>query len=295
MIDLSGIMTAIVTPLNADGATLNKGELKALIDFQIENGVQSILALGGTGEYPALTNAVRREIVDCTVEYVDHRVPVVIGNLETGIGESIAFTQYCEKAGADAVLVMTPYYVHASQQGLIDFYTKLDQNVGIPFLVYNIPYRTCVNMSAATFEYLVNHLDHLVGIKECNNSPAQAIDMINRVGDKTNFLSGEEFLSIMLMSLGAKGAVMASANLVPAAWVKMYELVKEKKAQEALDLFANYTELIAAMFAETNPGPLKHGMNLIGVPCGPTAIPLTPVSAPAAERLEKAMKELKLI
>lgn len=294
MIDLSGIMTAIVTPLNAD-RTLNREQLKNLIDFQIKNGVHSILALGGTGEYPALTMEVRKETVDCTVEYVNKRVPVIIGNLETGIGESIAFTQYCEKAGADAVLVMTPYYVHASQQGLIDFYTELDKNISIPFLVYNIPYRTCVNMSAATFEYLVDNTKHLVGIKECNNSPAQAIDMINRVGNRTNFLSGEEFLSIMLMALGAKGAVMASANMVPEAWVKMYDLVKEHKTQEALDLFGNYTELIAAMFAETNPGPLKHGMELIGVPCGPTAIPLTPVSEPAAARLEKAMKELKLI
>lgn len=294
MIDLSGIMTAIVTPLNAD-RSLNEEQLKKLIDFQIDNKVQSILALGGTGEYPALSMEVRKQTVDATVKYVDKRVPVVIGNLETGISESIAFTQYCEKTGVDAVLVMTPYYVHASQQGLIDFYMELDRSVDIPLLVYNIPYRTCVNMSAATLEYLTDHMKNLVGIKECNNSPAQAIDMINRVGDRINFLSGEEFLSVMLMALGAKGAVMASANLVPDAWVKMYHLVKEHKTQEAMDIFGNYTELIAAMFAETNPGPLKYGMELIGVPCGSTAIPLTPVSDAAAKRLEKAMKELNLI
>lgn len=294
MINLSGIMTAIVTPLNAD-RSLNEEQLKKLIDFQIENQVQSILALGGTGEYPALSMEVRKQVVDATVKYVDKRVPVVIGNLETGISESIAFTRYCQEAGADAVLVMTPYYVHASQQGLIDFYMELDQSVDIPLLVYNIPYRTCVNMSAATLEYLTDHMKHLVGIKECNNSPAQAIDMINRVGDRINFLSGEEFLSVMLMALGAKGAVMASANLVPDAWVKMYNLVKEHKTQEAMDIFGNYTELIGAMFAETNPGPLKYGMELIGVPCGSTAIPLTPVSEAAAKRLENAMKELHLI
>lgn len=294
MIDLSGIMTAIVTPLNED-RSLNEEQLKKLIDFQIKNEVQSILALGGTGEYPALSMEVRKQVVDATVKYVDKRIPVVIGNLETGISESIAFTRYCQEAGADAVLVMTPYYVHASQQGLIDFYMEMDQSVDIPLLVYNIPYRTCVNMSAATLEYLTDHMKHLVGIKECNNSPAQAIDMINRVGDRINFLSGEEFLSVMLMALGAKGAVMASANLVPDAWVKMYRLVKEHKTQEAMDVFGDYTELIGAMFAETNPGPLKYGMELIGVPCGSTAIPLTPVSEAAAQRLEKAMEELKLI
>lgn len=294
MIDLSGIMTAIVTPLNED-RTLNEAQLKDLIEFQIKNKVHSILALGGTGEYTALTAEERRRVVDCTVKYVAGRVPVVIGNLETGIGESIAFCQYCEKAGADAMLVMTPYYVHASQQGLIDFYTELDKQVNIPLMVYNIPYRTCVNMTAATLEYLTGTMKNLVGIKECNNSPAQAIDMIRRVGDKINFLSGEEFLAVMLMALGAKGAVMASANLVPDAWVKMYDAVQAKNTQEAMDIMANYTELIAAMFSETNPGPLKHGMKLIGVPCGPTAIPLTPVSQGAAERLERAMKELKLI
>ena len=294
MIDLSGIMTAIVTPLNED-RTLNEEQLKNLIEFQLANKVHSILALGGTGEYTALMAAERRRVVDCTVKFVNGRVPVVIGNLETGIGESTAFCQYCQEAGADAVLVMTPYYVHPSQQGLIDFYMALDKAVSIPLLVYNIPYRTCVNMTADTLEYLTGAMKNLVGIKECNNSPAQAIDMIRRVGDKINFLSGEEFLAVMLMSLGAKGTVMASANLVPEAWVRMYDAVKDHKAQEALDIMGEYTELIAAMFAETNPGPLKHGMELIGVPCGPTAIPLTPVSKPAAERLERAMKALSLI
>ena len=294
MIDLSGLMTAIVTPLNED-RTLNEEQLKNLIEFQLANKVHSILALGGTGEYTALMAAERRRVVDCTVKFVNGRVPVVIGNLETGIGESTAFCQYCQEAGADAVLVMTPYYVHPSQQGLIDFYMALDKAVSIPLLVYNIPYRTCVNMTADTLEYLTGAMKNLVGIKECNNSPAQAIDMIRRVGDKINFLSGEEFLAVMLMSLGAKGAVMASANLVPEAWVRMYDAVKDHKAQEALDIMGEYTELIAAMFAETNPGPLKHGMELIGVPCGPTAIPLTPVSKPAAERLERAMKALSLI
>ena len=294
MIDLSGIMTAIVTPLNAD-RSLNEGQLHKLIDFQIDHKVQSILVLGGTGEYTALSAEVRRQTVDAAVRFVNGRIPVVIGNLETGIGESVAFTRYCADAGADAVMVMTPYYVHASQQGLIDFYMELDQSVDIPLLVYNIPYRTCVNMTADTLAYLADHMKNLAGIKECNNSPAQAIDMIRKVGGKINFLSGEEFLSVMLMALGAKGAVMASANLIPDVWVSIHRLVTEHKTQEAMDLFGNYTELIAAMFSETNPGPLKYGMELIGVPCGSTAIPLTPVSDTAAGRMKKAMEELKLI
>lgn len=294
MIDLSGIMTAIVTPLNAD-RSLNEEQLHKLIDFQIDHKVQSILVLGGTGEYTALSAEVRRQTVDAAVRFVNGRIPVVIGNLETGIGESIAFTRYCADAGADAVMVMTPYYVHASQQGLIDFYMELDQSVDIPLLVYNIPYRTCVNMTADTLAYLADHMKNLAGIKECNNSPVQAIDMIRKVGGKINFLSGEEFLSVMLMALGAKGAVMASANLIPDVWVSIHRLVTEHKTQEAMDLFGNYTELIAAMFSETNPGPLKYGMELIGVPCGSTAIPLTPVSDTAAGRMKKAMEELKLI
>jgi len=162
-------------------------------------------------------------------------------------------------------------------------------------MVYNIPYRTCVNMTAETLEYLSGTMKNLAGIKECNNSPAQAIEMIRRVGDKINVLSGEEFLAVMLMALGAKGAVMATANLVPDIWVKMYDLVQAKRAGEALDLLGSYADLIAAIFAETNPGPLKHGMSLIGVPCGSTAIPLVPVSKHCAERLEAAMKALALI
>jgi len=294
MIDLSGIMSAVVTPINED-RTVNEEQLKKLLDFQLENGIHSILALGGTGEYPNLTMAERKHMVEATIRMVDHRVPVIIGNLETGIGESIAFTKYCEEAGADAVLVMTPYYVHPSQQGIIDFYMELDGQVNIDLLVYNIPYRTGVNITAESFEYLVDHMKHLVGIKECNNSPAQAIDMLNRVGSRTNVLSGEEFLAVMLMGMGAKGAVMASANLIPDAWVRMYELARDGRAGEALTLFKKYSELLAAMFSEVNPGPLKYGMTMLGVPCGPVATPLCPPSEKTKTRMEAALKELGLI
>jgi len=294
MLDLHGIMTAIVTPLNADN-TINEEELKNLIDFQIKNGVHCLLALGGTGEYTALTMAERKHMVEATVKFTARRVPVIIGNLETGLGESIAFSNYCKDAGADAVMVMTPYYVHPTQQGIYDYYMALDKAVDLPILVYNIPYRTNVNVTPETLERLANDMKHLSGIKECNNSPAQCIEYIRRVGDKISVFSGEEYLSVMLMALGAKGAVMATANVFPAEWVKMYELSVSGKAGEALEILGKYTELIGAMFSEINPGPLKHALDCAGYPCGPVATPLVPVSEGTKARVEAALKELGLM
>lgn len=289
-----GIMTALVTPLTKD-STVDVPKLEKLIDFQLENGVKGLLILGGTGEYSALTMEVREQAVRETVRYTNGRVPVVAGVLEPGIGECIKFCQVCKQAGADGLLVLTPFYVHPTQEGIADFFRAVDQAVDMPLLIYNIPYRTNVNILPETVEQLVSERPNIVGMKECSPSFGQAVELIQRVGDRICVLSGEEFLMSGEILMGAKGAIMASANLIPDVWVRLYELAAQRKTQELAVLLKQYYPLIKLLFKEINPGPLKYAMGRIGLDMGPVSIPLREPSNALKAELDAEMKKLGLL
>lgn len=290
MIDLKGIMTALVTPLNEDG-TVDESGLKELIDYQIAHGVHSLLLLGGTGEYTSLTIDERHHAVDIAVKAVDKRVPLIIGVLETGYGECVNFSCYCKNAGADALLVLTPFYIMGTQDALVEFYTTLDKDVDMPILLYNIPYRTNVNILPDTVVRLTETMKNLVGIKECA-SMSQAIEVLLKVGDKINVLTGDEFSAVSLMTMGVKGAVMATANVVPDAWVKMYDLVQAGEIQKAMDMSLDYYMLFKALFSENYISPLKYAMKKANVP-GNNQKLLLPLQSPMAKTTDWVDAELK--
>lgn len=289
-----GIMTALVTPLTEEN-TVDVPKLEKLIDFQLENGVKGLLILGGTGEYTALTMEVREQAVRETVRYTNGRVPVVAGVLEPGIGECVKFCKACKAAGADGLLVLAPFYVHPTQEGIIDFFRAVDRAVDMPLLVYNIPYRTNVNVLPETVEKMVAEMPNIVGMKECSPSFGQAVELIHRVGDQICVLSGEEFLMSGEILMGARGAIMASANLVPDVWVRLYELAAARNTQELSALLKQYYPLIKLLFKEINPGPLKYAMGRIGLDMGPVSIPLREPSDALKEELDAEMKKLGLL
>lgn len=294
MIDLKGIMTALVTPLNENG-TLNERELTELIEFQISKGINSILLLGGTGEYTSMSYEERCKVVDAGVKAVNGRLPVVVGVLDTGIGEALKFSRYCKKAGTDALLVCTPYYNVGTQEALIEYYITLDKEVDMPILVYNIPYRTNVNIMPSTMETLVGKMKNLVGIKECA-ALGQAIELYLKVGGKINVLSGSESCAPALMMMGFDGAVMATANLVPDIWVKIYDAAQKSDVQKANELLLKYTPLFNAIFSENYIGPLKHAMIKAGLPCGmKQMLPLVDPSENAIKLVEKEMKNVGFV
>ena len=266
MMKLEGIMTALVTPLKQDG-TVDEAALKALIEYQIAHKVNSLLLLGGTGEYTSMTMEERFRAVDITIKAVNKRVPLIVGVLEPGVGECLKFCKYCRQAGADAMLVLTPYYIMGTQDALVEFYCTMDREVDMPILIYNIPYRTNVNVLPDTVVRLTREMKNLVGIKECA-AMSQAMELLVKVGDKINVLTGDEFSAVSLMAMGAKGAVMATANVVPDAWVKMYELVKAGEIKQAMDMSLDYFSLFKALFSENYISPLKYAMNKADVPWG---------------------------
>ncbi|MGI5962371.1 MAG: 4-hydroxy-tetrahydrodipicolinate synthase [Lawsonibacter sp.] len=289
-----GIMTALVTPLTKDN-TVDEAKMSKLVNFQIENGVSSLLVLGGTGEYSALTVEERTHAVEATVRAAAGRVPVVAGVLDPGIGEAIKCGKSFKAAGADALLVLTPFYVHPNQDGIIDFYKKFDQELNCPFLIYNIPYRTYVNILPETVEKLVDELPNLVGMKECSPSFGQALELIHRVGDRISVLSGEEFLCGGEMLLGADGAVMATANLVPDVWVKVYQAAERQDIPQMRALLKTYFPLFKLMFKEINPGPLKYAMGKIGIDAGELSIPLRAPSAALQAEIDAELKKLGIL
>ena len=293
MIKLEGIMTALVTPMNEDG-TVNERELKSLIDYQIERKVGSLLILGCTGEYTSMTFEEKCQVIDISVRAAQKRVPVVAGVLDTGIGECLKFSKYCKQAGADALLVCTPYYFSSTQEALVEYYTRVDREVDMPILVYNIPSKTGVNVTPDTMVKLTEKMKNLVGIKEC--APiGQAIELYLKVGKKINVLTGSEFAAVALMAYGFDGAVMATANVVPDAWVKMYELVKERKINEAMELFLQYAPLFNAIFSENYIGPLKYAMNKAGISCGQAQLlPLSPSKPETRKLVDAQMSALGL-
>lgn len=293
MMELKGIMTALVTPLKADG-TVDEQELIKLIDYQIDHKVDSLLLLGGTGEYTSMTIEERLRAVDITVKAVDKRVPLLVGVLEPGVGECLKFCKYCKEAGADAMLVLTPYYIMGTQDALVEFYTTLDK-VDIPILVYNIPYRTNVNVTPDTMVRLTKEMKNLVGIKECA-SMSQAMEVLLKVGDKINVFTGDEFSAVSLMAMGVKGAIMATANVVPDAWVTMYNLVQEGKIKEAMDMSLDYFPLFKALFSENYISPLKYAMEKAGVPCGEhKLLPLLEARDDTKAWIDAEMKRLGVI
>lgn len=294
MTHFEGIMTALLTPLTREN-TVDVPKLEKLIDFQLENGVKGLLVLGGTGEYTALTMEAREQAVRATVRHANGRVPVVAGVLEPGIGESIKFAKACKAAGADALLLLAPFYVHPTQEGIIDFFRAVDQAVDMPLLVYNIPYRTYVNVLPETVEKMAAQMPNIIGMKECSPSFGQAVELLQRVGDQISVLSGEEFLMTGEVLMGAKGGVMATANLIPNVWVKLYELAEAGERKELTALLKRYYPLLKLLFQEINPGPLKYAMGRIGLDMGSVSIPLREPTEGLKAELDAEMKKLGLL
>lgn len=291
---LENVMSALITPLNAD-YTVNHESLKKLIDVQIKKGIGSILVLGGTGEYLAFSDEQRKEVIDIAVQHTNKRVPVVVGLISPGIEDNVKIAKYAKESGADVILPVTPYYLTVSQQGFIDYYKELDRKVGMPMLLYNYPSKTNSNILPETVEKLVNDVPNVIGIKECTYDVGQVTELIARVGERITVMAGEEYSAFAAFTLGAKGAVMASSNVVPEHWVKLLQLVKEGKLEEARQQNAEYFPLYQDIFIESNPGPLKYVMNEVGLDVGPTKLPLLEISEDSKQKLNQLIEKYNIV
>lgn len=289
---LSGLYTAIVTPLGPDGAVDIEG-LMALVRFQIQAGASGVVPIGGTGEYPAFSRAERRNIVAACVEAADGR-PVIPGVLSTGFEDALEAGRDFAAAGASAVMTVTPYYAPGSQDGMRAYFRRYRDALDLPVMLYQIPRRTTVAATAETVQAMAED-GSIIGMKYSSYDMPDFIRTVKLAGDKIAILSGEEPLFATHVAIGAVGGVLASASIHPKVWLEIFALARQGKLPEALKLQDRIDPIVDAIFIETNPGPLKAYMALAGMPVGGVRLPLEGPSPETLAKLKAAAAGAKAI
>jgi len=284
-----GSYVALVTPFK-DGA-VDDEKLRELVESQIKQGTNGILPCGCTGEAATLTHEEQKRIIKIVVETVNKRVPVLAGTGSNSTAEAYDLTKYAKEAGANAALVITPYYNKPTSEGQFRHYAKLAE-LGIPIILYNVPSRTGISMLPETVARL-SKIDNIVAIKEASGSLEQ-VSKILALCDIT-VLSGDDSLTLPMMAIGGKGVVSVVANIVPAEVAQMTSASLEGNIQKAKDLHYKLFPLCKAMFIETNPIPVKTAMKLLGQLNGELRLPLCEMQAENEEKLKKVLEEYGLI
>ena len=287
---LFGVYTALVTPFSEDGE-LSEAALKELIVRLIGAGVDGLVPVGGTGEYFSLSRSERNRIVELTVEECAGRLPVIPGILSTGFHDTLDAAIDFTDRGADALMVITPYYTPGTQQGIYDYYRRLRDKVDRPLLLYEIPGKTNVAIQAETIRSLAED-GAIIGMKYSSYDVAEFIRVAAFCAEKIAIMSGEEPLFATHLAIGARGGIMTTANLFPEKWIAIYEAASGGDLKGALKLQAAMDPLIAAAFCEANPGPLKEIMATAGYPCGKPRFPLEEATGPTKEKIRSVLASM---
>jgi 4-hydroxy-tetrahydrodipicolinate synthase len=290
--DLNGIFPALVTPTYEDGKG-NQKVTKDLLHYLMKAGVAGIVPLGGTGEFTNLPPIERVRFIEFVVNEVNGRLPVIAGVLAPGYYESIEIAKDFIKAGVDGIMLLTPFYVKPTQDGIIKYFLSFIEKVKIPVILYDIPYRTMVSVEPATVRKIVEQNELLIGMKACNPDLAHFTRLMLQVGDLISVLSGEEYLFMSHVLLGAKGGVLATCNLYPDAWIKMYNYLKKGDIESAKNIMFALVPILDAAFSEINPGPLKAGLEMFGFQVGKPLLPLLEPQTITLEKLKASMNSFK--
>ena len=288
-----GSGVAIVTPFNLDGS-VNYGKLEELIDFQIENGTDSIVICGTTGEAPTLTTDEHLECIATAVKATNKRVPVIAGTGSNDTAYGVRLTKKAKELGADASLQITPYYNKCTQKGLVAHFSEIAKAADLPMIVYSVASRTGVNILPQTVVELAK-VDNIVGIKEASGNISQIAEIAARCGDSIDMYSGNDDQIVPLLSLGGKGVISVIANVAPQATHDIVRLFLDGDVAESRALQLKYLNLINLMFCEVNPIPVKAALNMMGWNVGPCRLPLTPMEDANATLLKSELERLKLI
>ncbi len=287
-----GILTALVTPFR-DGE-VDVPALRALVEFQIAAGIDGLVPCGSSGESATLSHDEHRRVVEIVVQTVAGRVPVVAGTGSNSTREACALTAHARDAGADAALLLSPYYNKPTQEGIYAHYATIARETGFPLIVYNIPGRTASNIAPET---LARHsaLDHVVGVKESSGDLDQIAHVVRGCDPGFDVLSGDDALTLPLMAVGGKGAISVTSNIAPAQMLEMARLFRSGDAKGALAAHQALMPVFDALFCETNPIPLKAALALMGRIDPEIRLPLTQITEPNRERLAVVLKDAGIL
>jgi len=283
-----GAATALVTPLTENG--IDYEAFGKLIDWQIEKGVAALVICGTTGEASTLNDEEHIGAIAYAAERIQKRVPLIAGTGSNDTPHAIKLAVLAEKAGADALLVVTPYYNKTSQRGLIRYYTDIADSVSIPIILYNVPSRTGVNIEPATFAVLADH-PNIVAIKEANGNLSKIVETMSLVNGKLDLYSGNDDQIVPLMSLGACGVISVLSNLLPTETNELCMSFLRGEVQKSAAMQYQYLKLINALFSDVNPIPVKAAMAAMGFCENYLRAPLITMEETAKEKLLSAMRE----
>lgn len=284
-----GMATAMVTPMTESGVDYDA--LGRFIDFQLDAGINALVAVGTTGESATLTSEERNKVISFTVKRVNGRVPVIAGTGTNNTAHAVDYSVSACESGADALLVVTPYYNKATQNGLIAHFTAIADKVSKPIILYNVPSRTGCNLLPATVEVLAEH-PNIAAIKEASGNMSQVVELVARCGDKVTVYSGEDGLTVPILSMGGMGTISVLSNVVPQKAVEMTNAFFAGDIARAAALQCEMLPLINCLFSEVNPIPAKAALSAMGFGEEHIRLPLTPMEAPAREKLLAEMRRM---
>jgi len=288
----SGALVAIVTPF-AQGR-VDEEAFRRLIEFQIENGTNAIIPCGTTGESATMSHDEHKRVVELCIKIVDNRVPVVAGTGSNSTSEALDLTLHAEKAGADAALMVLPYYNKPTQEGVYRHFKTVAEAVRLPIILYNIQSRTGINATPETIARLAK-FKNIVGVKEASGNLEQVARIVELCGDEFDVLSGDDGLTLPIMAVGGKGVISVASNVVPKQVAEMTQAWLKGDAAGAKEWHFKLLPLFRALFLETNPIPVKMALNFMGMIGPEMRLPLCPMSADNTKKLKAVLADYDLL
>lgn len=292
-LNLRGSIVPLVTPFR-DGA-FDEPAMAKLIEWQLSSGSHGISVTGTTGEPSSLSIQERKQVIQLAVDVIDGRVPLLAGSGSNSLSEAIELSRFAQEAGADALLLVTPYYIRPSQEGMFRYFKTIADFVDLPVVLYNIPGRSAVNLEIDTVYRLREHCENIIGIKEANHDFSHITRLLGRLGRDFLVYSGIELLCFPILAIGGAGYVSATGNVIPGQVAELYDLVVADKWREAQDLHYHLMPLNDAMFIEINPVPAKTALGMMGMIDPEVRLPLAPLSSQNYDRLRAILNDYGLV
>jgi 4-hydroxy-tetrahydrodipicolinate synthase len=288
-----GSLVALITPMRDNGSVDEKA-YASFVDWQIKEGTHGVVPVGTTGESPTLSHEEHRRVVEIAIEVAKGRVPVIAGAGSNSTEEAISLARHAKEAGADAALVVTPYYNKPTQEGLYLHFSTIADAVDLPIIIYNIPSRSVVDMSVETMARLAKH-KNIVGVKDSTASLMRPLHQRRECGEDFCQLSGEDHTAVSFLAAGGVGCISVSANVAPRLCSDMHRAWIDGRVSDAMAIQNRLLPLHDALFAETSPGPVKYAASLLGKTSERCRLPLAPLMEPTKARVKSAMTEVGLL
>ena len=287
-----GAHTALITPFK--GGQIDEESFRSFIDFQISEGIHGLVPVGTTGESPTLSHEEHKLAVELCVQQADKRVPIIAGTGSNNTEEAIDLTRHAESAGADAALVVTPYYNKPTQKGLYSHFEAISKSTKLPIIIYNIPGRSIVDMSTETMKSLFK-IENIVGVKDATSNIPRVYESKTVIGENFNQLTGDDATTLAFMAYGGHGSISVTSNIAPKLCSQFMQLCLSKDFAEAAKINDKLMPLHHALFVESSPGPVKYAASKLGL-CGEEIrLPLTLISDETKVLVDKALKHASLI